>query len=114
MVDGMKEMCENTELRCGIVQSPKPFRTIHQCLMILGAEREDVYIGWKGYVKEYRSIYNRYEKWELEYMAKVLWRKAVKRYHPDRVAEEEREMYEYMTAEVNAAYDRILYLLEYR
>jgi len=79
-----------------------------------GREREDVYIGWKEYVKEYRSIYNRYEKWELEYMAKVLWRKAVKRYHPDRVPEEEREIYECMTAEVNAAYDKILHLLEYR
>lgn len=101
-----------SELRRGVLDKrSRPFRTIHQCLIVLGAKREDVYIGWKD-LNKYRSIYHRYEKWELEYMARKLWKEAVKRYHPDRAPEEEREMYGYMTAEVNAAYDRILHLLK--
>lgn len=101
------------ELRHGVLNKrSRPFRTMQQCFLVLEAKRDDIYLTWKDTNKHLRSIYNRYEKWELEYMAKKLWKEAVKRYHPDRAPEAEREMYEYMTAEVNAAYDRILHLLK--
>lgn len=100
------------ELRCDVVgKIPRPFRTIHQCFIVLGAKRKDIYVRGSDLVKRNRSIYNRYEKWELEYMAKELWKESIKKYHPDRSPKGEYEIYEYMTAEVNAAYDRILHLL---
>ena len=117
IAERMELKCVNTnEVRCGVVSNgrPRPFRTIHQCLIVLGAKREDVYVGWDGHRKKYGSIYNRYERWELEYMAKELWKEAVKKYHPDQAPEEDREIYGHMTAEVNAAYNRILCILKYR
>ena len=100
-------------LRRGETPKPRSFRTVHQCLMALGARREDVYIGWKDFTK-YRSIYGRYEKWELEYMAKRLHREAIKKYHPDRHSGEERYVYDFVTSEVNHAFQRITRILSHR
>lgn len=105
----------NLEIQHGVLnRKPRSLWTIHQCFIVLGAKRTDIYVGRENWNKDYRSIYNRYEKWELEYMARELWKESIKKYHPDRAPEDVRESYEHMTAEVNAAHDRIGYILSHK
>lgn len=96
-----------------IPQKERSFSTIHRCFMILGAKREDIYLRDKDYRKKYKSIYNRYEKWELEYMAKKLRKEAIKKYHPDHHSQKRQRFYTSITAEINHAYQRILHLIKY-
>ena len=92
--------------------------TIHQCLMTLGAKKNDIYCGWKAAIhpsKRVWSIYNRYTEDDLYFMVETLFKKSMKKYHVDLHANSEnRELYGEMTAILNEAHQKALKILDGR
>jgi len=110
--------------------SGKPLRTIHQCLVALGAHPDNIYISgdhrengvkglkvrpWHPYKGGHyaRSIWEERGSEEIEWMLKQLRRQAIIRYHPDRHEGEKRKAYEVMTQRINEAYQRGLRILKH-
>lgn len=88
--------------------------SIHQCLMALGAERDNVYVGGK-YRTRIGSIYNRYTIEELYEMVENLFKESIKKYHIDlHFNSGEREFYEEKTKLINEAHQRALKILKGR
>ena len=91
--------------------------TIHQCLMTLGAKKEDAYLTWRQTYpfKRHYSIYNRYTEDDLYFMVETLFKKAMKKYHVDlHFNSENRELYGEMTKILNEAHQKALKILDGR
>ena len=92
--------------------------TINQCLMILGAKKDDVYLNWKSAIhpsKYFWSIYNRYTMDDLYYMVEKLYKESIKKYHVDLHSNSgNRTFYEEKTKRINEAHQRALKILKNR
>ena len=87
-------------------------RTIHQCLITLGAKRKDVYLESLPAPTYLYSIYNRYSIDELYYMVKTLYKESIKKYHIDKhFNSKRRKFYEKKTVHINEAHQKALKIL---
>lgn len=105
-----------TKLSTAIFFTGRP-HTIHQCLMTLGAKKEDAYLRRAAIhpSKKVWSIYNRYSEDDLYFMVEDLFKKAMKKYHVDLHANSEnRELYGEMTKILNEAHQKALKILDGR
>ena len=87
--------------------------SLNACLMILGADYDDVYNGERRGIHSVGTIYKRYEPYEIEYMASKLHLEAVKKFHPD-LHRSRKAFYTKKLQEINAAYQRIKQILKYK
>ena len=92
--------------------------SINQCLMVLGAKKEDAYLGSSSSIYPYKhfySIYNKYTEEDLYFMVEDLFKKSMKKYHVDLHSNsEERELYGEMTKMLNEAHQKALKILDGR
>jgi len=96
-----------------------PAKSINQCLLALGANRDEVYCphnpksGARSLGRSNRSIYDRHSKIEIYNWAKWLRKRAMEINHPDKHLYRQ-EYFTELTKEINEAFNRLVWILEQR
>ena len=95
------------------IQHRKGLRTLHACLIALGAKPKKVYAyGYNNFGREQGTLYGRYPYGELHSWLDELHKESL-RWHPD-LHLENKDFYEAKMALANAAYQRGKKILFYR
>jgi len=95
------------------IQHRKGLRTLHACLIALGANPKKVYsYGWKGNGRTFGTLYGRFPYGELHSWLDELHKEALQ-WHPD-LHPENKKFYGAKMAEANAAYQRGKHILGHR
>ena len=85
------------------------YGSLNQCLVTLGARGQDVYaMGQKS-----GTIYDRYERYELEHMIRTLYRSAVQRYNPGGLKGHDKRRAENALCRLNLAKQRALQIIKH-
>lgn len=80
-------------------------RSLHSCLVALGADPDEVYMGGNGYRRRIERLTLRYTRDELKGWAQSLYHNAIRRRHPDHGGDHAEAVV------INAAYARVKAML---
>ena len=102
-----------TKLQRGGIQRNTGLRTLHACLIALGANPKKVYSrGYHSPGRKIGTLYNRFSCEQLHYWLDELYQDNFK-WHPD-LHPEDRKFYTQKMAIVNAAYQKGKKILRYK